>query len=151
MMNPDFEVQKASEQDLPSIYELVKELAVYEKEPDAVSASLNDYQNDFRNNIFQSLVAKNKKSIAGMAIFYPAYSTWKGKMLFLEDIIVTKSYRNQGIGQLLFDAILKLAKEENYRLVKWQVLDWNEPAIKFYEKYNVKFESNWWNGKIFID
>ena len=85
-----------------------------------------------------------------MAFFYAAYSTWKGKMLYLEDFLITEEYRRQGIGQLLFDAFIEEGKKRGVFLLKWQVLDWNEPALKFYEKNKALIEKNWWNGKLVL-
>ena len=84
--------------------------------------------------------------IVGIIIYYMTYSTWKGKMLYLEDFVVNQQYRKLGIGQHLFDAFLKEAKDKGARLVKWQVLDWNEPALAFYKKNKAIIEKNWWNG-----
>ncbi|MFT5165090.1 MAG: GNAT superfamily N-acetyltransferase [Saprospiraceae bacterium] len=143
-------VRKANFEDLHYIYDLVKELAVYEEAEDQVTASLEDYQNDFKENIFESLVAIADGKIIGMMLYYMTYSTWKGKMIYLEDFIISEMYRNKGVGQQLFDAFLMVAKDKNARLAKWQVLDWNSPAIKFYEKNNAIIEKNWWSVKIFL-
>ena len=83
-----------------------------------------------------------------MTLYYMTYSTWKGKMLYLEDFVVKADQRNKGIGQLLFDAFIEVAKAKKCRMVKWQVLDWNEPAIRFYEKNNATIETEWWTAKI---
>jgi ribosomal protein S18 acetylase RimI-like enzyme len=85
-----------------------------------------------------------------MALYYMTYSTWKGRMLYLEDFVVSAGFRRYGVGQRLFDAYLRRAKALECRLVKWQVLDWNEPAINFYRKNNAIIETEWWNGKIFL-
>jgi len=83
-----------------------------------------------------------------MTLYYMTFSTWKGKMLYLEDFVIKKGFRRLGIGQLLFDAFLETAREKGCKLTKWQVLDWNETALKFYEKNNAIIEKDWWNGKI---
>ena len=129
---------------------MVKQLAVYEKEPEAVTATLEDYYNDYDDEIFHVLVAEKENLIVGITIYYMTYSTWKGKMLYLEDFVVDEKFRKQGIGQLLFDAFLEEAKSLGAKLVKWQVLDWNEPAIRFYEKNSATLDPQWINGKIFI-
>lgn len=144
-------IRKARFEDLPYIYSLVKELAEYEQAGDQLTASIADYQNDFKANLFESIVAVNNGEIIGMMLFYNTYSTWKGKMVYLEDFVVRESFRNTGIGQQLFQAFLKMAKKSNARIVKWQVLDWNTPAIKFYEKNKATFERNWWNVKMLLD
>jgi GNAT superfamily N-acetyltransferase len=144
-------VRKAKKGDLKAIYGLVKELAIYEKEPEAVTATLKDYQNDFSEGIFEANVALDGEKVIGTTIYYMSYSTWKGKMLYLEDFVVKEAYRKKGVGQLLFDAYLAVAKEKKAVMVKWQVLDWNEPALNFYVKNNAIIEKNWWSGKIFLE
>jgi len=144
-------IRKALKADLPAVYNLVQELAIYEKEPEAVTATLSDYQNDFEAGIFESQVAEVKGKVVGIAIYYMTYSTWKGRMLYLEDFVVQESYRKFGIGQLLFDAFLAEAKKKKARMVKWQVLNWNEPALSFYRKNGAIIEKNWWSGKIFLE
>ena len=144
-------VRTAHFEDLPAIYSLVKELAIYEGGGDEVSASLEDYQNEFKANLFECLVAINDtEEIIGMMLYYMTYSTWKGRMLYLEDFVVRETYRKMGVGQHLFDAFLKVAKDKKARLAKWQVLDWNTPAVNFYEKNGAIIEKNWWNVKIFL-
>ena len=147
----DIEVRKATKNDLEAIYGLVKELAIYEKEPEAVTATLEDYQNDFAEGVFEANVALYGEEIVGTTIYYMSYSTWKGKMLYLEDFVVKEAFRQKGVGQLLFDAYLAVAKEKKAVMIKWQVLDWNEPALNFYERNNAIIEKNWWSGKIFLE
>ena len=143
-------IRKADQADLPAILDLVKELAVYEKAADQVTATLEDYENAFSENIFESQVAELDGKVVGMTLYYMSYSTWRGKMLFLEDFVIFKKYRNLGIGQLLFDAFLEEARSKKVAMVKWQVLDWNEPAIKFYEKNKAIIDKGWWNVKMFF-
>lgn len=133
--------------ELPQIISMVKELAVFEKEPDAVVTQLEDYESA-SENLIEILVAKSNDVIVGMALYYPAFSTWKGKMMYLEDLYVKTEYRNKGIGQQLFDSFIERAKYHRCKLVKWQVLDWNTNAVAFYEKNSAKIEKQWWNGKI---
>lgn len=147
----DIQVRLAQKKDLLAIYKLVIELAIYEKEPDAVTASLADYEAAFEEGIFEAMVATTKdERIVGMMIYYMTYSTWKGRMLYLEDFVINSAYRSMGIGQLLYDRLLQIAKEKNSKLVKWQVLDWNKPAIAFYKKNKAIIENEWWNCKVFI-
>lgn len=141
-------IRPATEADLPAIHALVYELAVYEKEPEAVETTPAEYLEDFRNGLFEALVAETDGQVAGMALFYMAYSTWRGKMLYLDDFVVNEAYRRRGIGQLLFDAFVDEGRRRGCRLVKWQVLDWNEPALNFYRKNQAIIETDWWNGKI---
>ncbi len=148
--NMKFEIRAATIADLPSMHALVRELAIYERAPEAHTATVEDYIKDFRDHIFEAHVAvdSEKNEIVGMVWYHFAYSTWRGRMMYLEDFVVTESYRRFGLGQLLFDKFLEVAREKECKLVKWQVLDWNEPAIKFYEKNNALIETEWFNGKI---
>ena len=143
-------IRPATESDMPAIHALVYELAVYEKAPEAVTTTPEEYLEDFRNGRFESLVAEMDGKVAGMVLFYAAYSTWKGKMLYLDDFVVWESYRRYGVGQLLYDAFLEEGRKRGFRLVKWQVLDWNTPALRFYEKNDAIVEKDWWNCKVFL-
>ncbi len=141
-------IRNANINDLKAIYDLVIELAIYENEPNAVTATLQDYEENFNAQVFQSIVAELDGQVIGACVYYITWSTWKGRMIYLEDFIVTEVYRKKGVGQLLFDQLLLEAKKMNATMVKWQVLDWNEPAIRFYEKNKAIIEKEWWNGKI---
>ncbi|MBK8703045.1 MAG: GNAT family N-acetyltransferase [Saprospiraceae bacterium] len=143
-------IRQATRDDLAAVHGLVRELAIYEHAEDAFEASLETYERDFDAGIFEALVADHDGDIAGMMLYYMAYSTWKGKMLFLEDFVVKEAYRRHHIGQQLFDALLDTARKKGCVLVKWQVLDWNEPALRFYEKNRAIIEKEWWNGKFFL-
>lgn len=132
------------------MHRLVGELAIYEKAEREFTASLQDYYRDFEKGVFHILVAEESEQVIGMALYYLAYSTWKGKMLYLEDFVVQEAQRRRGVGQMLFDALAEEAKQMGCRLLKWQVLDWNSPAIAFYEKQSATIEQGWWNGKIFL-
>lgn len=156
-MKNNIVIRLATEADMSAIHALVHELAVYERAPEAHTATIEDYLRDFKAGIFESHVAVNmdeslgkQGEIVGMIFYYMAYSTWKGRMLYLEDFVVTESYRQYGVGQMLFETFLEIAREKECRLVKWQVLDWNEPAIKFYRKNEAIIENEWYNGKIFL-
>ncbi len=138
-------IRKAEKKDLAAVHALVTELAVYENEPEAVTATLADYERDFEAGFFESLVAETAGKVVGIALYYTAYSTWKGRMLYLEDFVVTQSHRRQGIGELIFEKVIEEACRIGANRMKWQVLDWNEPAIKFYEKYNAEFDKGWLN------
>ncbi len=144
-------IRKGEKSDLAAVLALVKELAVYEKAEMEVSATLEDYERDFDAGLYEILLAVEEEQVLGMVFYYMTYSTWKGRMLYLEDFVVTRSQRQRGIGQLLFDAFLQEAKAKGARLAKWQVLDWNDPAIRFYEKNNATIEREWWTVKIFMD
>ncbi len=143
-------IRLAKREDLPAIHALVRDLAIYEKAEKEFVAGLEDYYRDFDCGIFEALVAEVQGEIVGMALYYMAYSTWKGRMLYLEDFVVKASMRGRGIGEKLFRAFLAKAEKKGCRLVKWQVLDWNEPAIRFYKKFGALIEEEWLNGKIFL-
>ena len=141
-------IRFAESADLEAIRGLVIELAIFEKEPDAVLATNDDYLKAFESGLIKVLVAEIADQIVGMALFYDTFSTWKGKMLYLEDFVVKEKHRSAGIGKALFDATLAYAQASGCKLMKWQVLDWNEKAIKFYEREGAMIEREWWNGKI---
>ncbi len=142
----DITIRAAHTSDLPEIYDLVVALAVYEKEPNSVQTTLEDYKRLFAQGLFEALVAAHDGKIIGMALYNMAFSTWKGKMLFLEDFIVQEPYRKTGIGQRLFDKLLEVAKAKGCTRLRWMVLDWNEPAIRFYEKNKAVLHKDWWIG-----
>ncbi len=143
-------LQSATSDHLPGIYALVKELAKYENASPEVTLSLDDYYRLFLEGWFEAIVALEGDEVVGTCVYYNAFSTWKGKMLFLEDFVVRQSMRKAGVGQQLFDYLIALAKDQTYDLIKWQVLDWNEPAIRFYEKNKAQIDKKWWNGKIIL-
>jgi GNAT superfamily N-acetyltransferase len=143
-------IRIGTKNDLPHILNLIRELAEYEKAPAEVEVTVEEMENwGFGNDkIFDFFVAEQDGAIVALALYYYKYSTWKGKCLFLEDIIVTEKLRGKGIGKLLFDKIIEVAKRQKVRRLEWQVLEWNEPAIKFYKKYNATLDPEWLNGKL---
>lgn len=142
-------IRYATETDMLSIYNLIMELAIYENAAEEVKINEAQLLDDFRAKIFQAQVAVNAEGeVVGTVIYYMTFSTWKGKMLYLEDFVVKENVRRQGIGKLLFDAVIAEAKKQDCNLMKWQVLDWNEPAISFYKSYDAIIEKEWFNGKI---
>ena len=144
-------VRKANLNDMEHILHLVQELAAYEKAPEEVTATVQDYEKNYLEGKFEALIAEDTSGrIVGTTIYYVGWSTWKGRMLYLEDFIVQESSRGQGTGKLLFDALIQEAIALDCKLMKWQVLDWNIPAINFYNKYNAVIEKQWWNGKIYF-
>lgn len=147
----DVTIRKAQKEDMASIFDLVVELAIYERAPQAVKTNVTDFENAFDENIFDVLVATIDNRVIGMALFYMTFSTWRGKCIYLEDFYVVPEYRQSGIGQQLFNRFIDESKLLNARMVKWQVLDFNDPALAFYRKNNATIESNWWNGKIFFE
>lgn len=143
-------IRKATENDIPAIHQLVYELAVFENEPNAVATTPELYLKDFRAGHFDAIVAEVEGEVIGMMLFYTTYSSWKGLMLYLDDFVVTEKYRRQGVGQLLYDALLNIAEELGCALVKWQVLDWNTSAVDFYKKNKATIEKEWWNVKVYL-
>lgn len=133
--------------DLPRVLELIKELAEYEHGLSEVSNTVSQMELDGfgLNSVFGFFVAETDGRIVGLALYYYRYSTWKGKRLYLEDIIVTQSQRGKGVGKLLFEATMKKSLSDNCTGMMWQVLEWNEPAIRFYKKYNTKLDKEWIN------
>lgn len=144
-----YAIRKGEKKDLPNILDLVLELAVFENEPNAVSATLSDYQISLADNTFEFQVAEADGKIIGLILYYMCFSTWKGKMLYLEDFVVTQSWRRKGVGQALFKAFIEASLAKKAALSKWQVLDWNESAINFYKKQGSVIEAEWLNCKIF--
>jgi GNAT superfamily N-acetyltransferase len=140
-------IRRGSKEDLPRVLELIKELAAYERAANEVinTVQLMEHDGFGPNPIFGFFVAENDNGIIGLSLFYWRYSTWKGKRLYLEDIIVTEKERGNGIGKLLFDRTMQHALDENCSGMMWQVLDWNEPAINFYRKYDSKIAGDWLN------
>lgn len=141
-------IRIGTKQDLPQVLELVKELALYERAPHEVTNTVGRMEKDGfgPNPIYGLFVAENERGVVGISIYYWRYSTWKGKRLYLEDIIVTEKERGRGIGKLLFDRTMQHALDEECTGMLWQVLDWNEPAINFYKKYyNAKLDGEWIN------
>lgn len=144
-------IRPAQRADGEQMMQLVQELAAFEKEPDEVTVSLDTFlECGFgKNPIWWAWVAVHENSIVGFALYYIRYSTWKGPRLYLEDIIITERWRGKGIGKTLFDLLLEEAREKNFSGMVWQVLDWNQSAIRFYRKYpGVQFDSEWLNGAI---
>lgn len=138
-------IRKATKNDMPSVLELIQELATFEKEPDAVVVTVDDLIRDgfSENPLFQCFVAEVDGEIIGMALYYYRYSTWKGKTIHLEDLIVKENKRGTGAGFALYKEIIKQGKAENVRRIEWNVLDWNTPAIDFYEKSGAKVLGDW--------
>ena len=138
-------IRKGTKADMPSVLNLIKELAVFEKEPDAVVITVEDLEVDgfSENPLFHTFVAEVNAKIVGVALYYYRYSTWKGKTIHLEDLIVSEKMRGSGLGFALYSEIIKQGKKENVRRIEWNVLDWNTPAIDFYEKSGAKVFDDW--------
>ena len=141
----EFVIRKGEEKDLPEVMKLIKEHAVYEKSPNEVAATVETMreQGFTKNPSFKFEVAEKEGAIIGIALYYYSYSSWKGKKFFLEDLMVTEAERGNRVGKALFDRCLELAKEEGLGHMVWQVSEWNDPAINFYNKYGTKFSTEW--------
>ena len=148
-----FQIRKGKKEDLPRVLELVKELALFERAPHEVTNTVEQMELDGFGPapIYGFFVAENEQGIVGLSLYYWRYSTWKGKRLFLEDIIVTERERGKGAGKLLFDRTMQHALDEKCSGMMWQVLDWNEPAIQFYKKYGSKLDGEWINCTLEAD
>src|SRR5690349_5278467 len=146
-------IREGRKADLPRVFELVKELATFEKAPHEVTNSVAKMEEDGfgPHPVYGFFVAENETGIVGLSLYYWRYSTWKGKRLYLEDIIVTESVRGKGTGKLLFDRTMQHALDENCTGMLWQVLEWNEPAINFYKKYGAKLDDEWTNCSLEAD
>jgi GNAT superfamily N-acetyltransferase len=140
-------IREGRKEDLEEVLKLVKELADYEKALHEVSNTVSKMETDgFGDHpIFGFFVAVKSNIIVGISLYYYRYSTWKGKRLYLEDIVVTQSERGSGVGKKLFDYTMRFSLQQNCTGMMWQVLDWNEPAINFYKKYNAKLDGEWIN------
>lgn len=141
----NFTIRNATEEDMPQVLNLIHELAVFEKEADAVEVTVNDLEQDGfgENPAFHCFIAEVDNKIEGMALVYHRYSTWKGNVLHLEDLIVSEAMRGAGIGSKLLDEVVKYGHSLGVRRISWEVLDWNEPAIKFYEKNGANVMRDW--------
>lgn len=146
-------IRKGKKEDLDQVLELIKELALYEKAIDQVTISLEDLELDGfgKHPFYWFIVAEYQNKIIGISFYFIRYSTWKGKFLFLEDFIVQEKWRGNGVGAMLFEATIKIALEMKTKGMFWQVLDWNEPALNFYNKYDSIIENTWLNGKLTLD
>ena len=143
-------IRRAVKEDCPRLLELIQELAVYEKAPDEVTVTLEHFEaSGFGEKpIWWAFVAEENGIVTGFALYYIRYSTWKGQRMYLEDILVTENSRGKGLGKLLMDRLIEEAKEKRFNAIVWQVLEWNEPAINFYKKYNADFDPEWINCSI---
>ena len=143
-------LRRGREDDLPGVLALIRELAAYERAPEAVTNTLDMMRRDGFGPapIFEFFVLEDGAELVGLALYYTAYSTWKGRMLYLEDLVVTEAARQGGCGRLLFEAVVAEARRTGAQRLKWQVLDWNEPAIKFYQKLGAQLDGEWLNGNL---
>jgi len=143
-------IRKSVKEDCARILELIRELALFERAPEQVTVTLEHFVDSGfgANPVWWALVAETDGEVHGFALYYIRYSTWKGQRMYLEDFLVTEKMRGKGIGQLLFTELFKEAKARQLDGIVWQVLEWNEPAIKFYKKLNASFDAEWVNCSI---
>lgn len=144
-------LRRAERADCPRMLELIRELAAYERAPNEVTVSPEHFESSGfgKQPVWWAFVAEVDGHVEGFALYYVRYSTWKGQQMYLEDILVTEKFRGRGIGKLLFDRLLEECTEKGWKHICWQVLDWNEPAINFYRKYqNVSHSSEWLNFRL---
>jgi len=144
------QIREGVKKDLPSVLGLIKELADYQNSLEEVTITLENLENDgFGDHPwYWFLIAENDNEIIGLSFYFIRYSTWKGKVLFLEDFVIKGEYRGQGVGSKLFEETLNICKEQGLNGMIWQVLDWNNSAIEFYKQYNAKISKEWLNGKL---
>ncbi|PTQ94089.1 L-amino acid N-acyltransferase YncA [Mucilaginibacter yixingensis] len=146
-MTNNISIRVAKKDDCPRLMDLIHELALFERAPEEVTVTLAEFEEaGFGSKpVWKAFIAEADGFIVGMSLYYVRYSTWKGQRLYLEDLIVTESWRGKGIGKLLFDRTVQEAHEMGFAGMVWQVLDWNEPAINFYKKYGAAFDAGWLN------
>ncbi len=146
-MRREVHIREGRKEDLPRVLELIRELAEYERAPHEVTNTIERMENDGfgPHPVFGFFVAENRQGIIGISLYYWRYSTWKGKRLYLEDIIVTEKERGTGVGSQLFERTIAFGLEQQCSGMMWQVLEWNKPAINFYRKYGTRFDSEWTN------
>ncbi|RYY57053.1 MAG: GNAT family N-acetyltransferase [Chitinophagaceae bacterium] len=149
-MQHNISIRPAERRDCPRLMELIHELALYEKAPEQVVVQPDHFEESGfgANPVWWAFVGEVDGEVEGFALYYIRYSTWKGQRLYLEDLIVTEKYRGIGLGKVLFERVLQEAGGKNCSGMAWQVLDWNEPAINFYKKYNSALDSGWINCSI---
>lgn len=141
-------IRKATKEDCSGMLELIRELAEYEKAPEEVTVDPKHFEESGfgANPVWWAFVVEDTTSnIIAFALYYIRYSTWKGQVMYLEDILVTESMRGKGIGKMLIERLKDEAREKGFKRITWQVLDWNEPAINFYKKFDAKFDPEWVN------
>lgn len=141
----DYVIRDATAEDMPQVLKLIQELASFEKEDDAVEVTVPELVEDGfgPSKLFHCFVAESQGAIVGMALIYPRYSTWKGAIIHLEDLIVTEKMRGSGLGTALLDEVVKYGHARGVKRINWEVLDWNEPAIAFYESKGARVMRDW--------
>ena len=148
----EINIREATREDCPRLMELIRELAVYEKAPEQVTVSLDHFEESGfgEKPVWWAICAEADGVVYGFALYYIRYSTWKGQAIYLEDLLVTEKMRGKGIGKLLLDELINIARNKGFKRITWQVLEWNEPAINFYRNNNASFDTEWWNVTVDI-
>lgn len=146
----EIQVRVARQEDCPRMMELIRELALFEKAPQEVTVTMEEFtEAGFgARPVYKAFVAETNGTVIGFALYYIRYSTWKGCRLYLEDLLITEEFRGRGVGSLLFDELIRECKRQGFNGMTWQVLDWNEPAIGFYRKYGAALDPEWLNGSL---
>jgi GNAT superfamily N-acetyltransferase len=149
----NIQIRKAEKKDCTRLLELIQELAVYERAPEEVTVTLQHFEESGFGDrpVWWAFVAEVDGRVEGFALYYIRYSTWKGQRMYLEDLLVTEKLRGKQIGKLLVDRLIEEAKEKKFSAIVWQVLEWNEPAINFYKKYETVFDAEWVNCSLAIN
>lgn len=149
----DVHIRPATAADLPALHGLVAELARYVGESASLATVVADYERDFAAGFFRALVAEDREAgrvVVGMALYYFAYSTWKGRMIYLEDFVLEPAYRRRGIGQQLWDALKEQGRANGCKLLKWQIAENNTEALKFYRAQEADITGSWIDGKLYL-
>ncbi len=145
-------IRKIQPKDVTAVLDLIKGLAEYENEPDAVSNTVEKLHNDlFVHHYCDAFVAVKNEKIIGFALFYTSYSTWKGPCVYLEDLFVLPEERGTGVGSSLFEKVVEETKDRGVARMDWQILDWNTPAIEFYKRKGAIIDDEWLNGRLFFE
>ena len=149
-MQQNIDIRRATKEDCPRLLELIRELADYERAPQEVTVTIEHFTDSGfgPHPVWWAFVATVDGRVEGFTLYYIRYSTWKGQRLYLEDFVVTQEMRGKGLGKLLFERVLEEMKEKKFKGMVWQVLDWNEPAINFYKKYQAQFDAGWINCSV---
>ena len=148
----DTNIRRATAADLPAIHGLVVELARYVGELDSLSTTVATYERDFTDDFFHAIVAEDTAAgrVIGMALYYFGYSTWKGRMIYLEDFVLDPAYRRRGIGQQLWEELKEIGRGRGCRLLKWQIASGNTEALKFYAAQDAAVTDEWLDGKLWL-
>ncbi|MDL2265888.1 GNAT family N-acetyltransferase [Parabacteroides sp. OttesenSCG-928-G07] len=146
----EISIRRAKPSDCPRLLELIKGLALYEKAPEEVTVTLEHFEESGfgQQSVWWAFVAEIEDNVCGFALYYIRYSTWKGQRMYLEDIYIEPEMRGHGIGAMLFEQLIEEGKKRKLHGMVWQALEWNEPALNFYKKYNAKFDNEWVNCSI---